>query len=804
MIDLPGSLFAFFVPFAAKKPFPKTIAGKFPRSGEAIGCESSPPRAIFSISRSTSFLLLPVLLLAWPVRPATAFDEEPAGNPPWEIEADNLTYIREPPAVMATGNVILRRPESGPDGGVIYPLEVRAGRIRYNIATETVEASGNLTIRTPEDEITASEGFLDLKAQTGSFETSTLFHKENNFYLSGGTISKTGPLTYHLRQATATTCPMPATGGAPPWSFHSREARVTREGYALLRHVSFRVRDYPVLYSPILLLPAKTIRQTGLLFPEYSQSSRNGTGLVAPFFVNLSPGADLTFYPGFLSERGIPVGGEFRYFLEEYSRGTLAIDYLRDRLIDSPANDFKSDAIPRTNADRYWLRGKADHDFGANLFARLDVDIVSDRDYLQEFNTGLTGFRQSNAAFREDFQRGFQPETVEQRDNSLLMAKSWPSVYLSGQLLAVNDVGEIDTGVSPLWALPRVDFSGYRPLPGAGPLDLSWGSEYVYYRRDRGVAGHRLDLHPRLLTSLPFGPRVENSLTAGLRETLYRAEGNETAATSPINLAASRTLLDFDATLATTLARNFGPGRAAAGGGTGGWRLHHLMRPELAYIFVADRDQANLPRLDEIDRIESRRWVKYSLNNLFSLGPQSAGASLGGPDAGSLKISQAYDTEAGEHPWADLFVELAAHPATGWRLAYETAMSVNGQGVPYYELRLGYTGPRRGRIGTDYRYKRQPEVAEPFFFSEIAGASLHTIHGWLAAPLTERLTIGGDLTHSLSSGEVVESSLSLNYQAGCWSVGLLGNTAPDETRVALVLSLSGIGKALELGLPGFE
>jgi hypothetical protein len=119
-------------------------------------------------------------------------------------------------------------------------------------------------------------------------------------------------------------------------------------------------------------------------------------------------------------------------------------------------------------------------------------------------------------------------------------------------------------------------------------------------------------------------------------------------------------------------------------------------------------------------------------------------------------------------------------------------------------LRLAHTGPRNGRAGADYRYKRQPGVTEPFFFSEIGGDSLHTIHGWLTAPQTGRLAIGGDLTYSLSSGEVVESSLSLNYQAGCWSVGLLGSTTPDETRVALILSLAGIGKALELGLPGFE
>ena len=94
-------------------------------------------------------------------------------------------------------------------------------------------------------------------------------------------------------------------GQEPPWSFGAADTKITDGGYAVMKHAVFRVKGIPVFYSPYMILPAKHERQTGFLFPAWYMSDRDGFGLETPFFVNLSPTADITLYPRYFSKRGV-------------------------------------------------------------------------------------------------------------------------------------------------------------------------------------------------------------------------------------------------------------------------------------------------------------------------------------------------------------------------------------------------------------------------------------------------------------------------------------------------------------------
>ncbi|MBV5333992.1 LPS assembly protein LptD, partial [bacterium] len=90
-----------------------------------------------------------------------------------------------------------------------------------------------------------------------------------------------------------------------------------------------------------------------------------------------------------------------------------------DRLSDPSETDYYQDTgFTHTNEDRYWFRGKIDHDLPNNLYTRIDLDVVSDRDYLTEFNTGFTGYNQSNERFLRTYGRNFQAATEDQRFNT--------------------------------------------------------------------------------------------------------------------------------------------------------------------------------------------------------------------------------------------------------------------------------------------------------------------------------------------------------------------------------------------------
>ena len=60
---------------------------------------------------------------------------------------------------------------------------------------------------------------------------------------------------------------------------------MTIDGYGILKDGKFLINNFPVLYIPCLPFPAKTTRQTGLLFPYLTYSrDKNGLDVEIPFF----------------------------------------------------------------------------------------------------------------------------------------------------------------------------------------------------------------------------------------------------------------------------------------------------------------------------------------------------------------------------------------------------------------------------------------------------------------------------------------------------------------------------------------
>ena len=84
------------------------------------------------------------------------------------------------------------------------------------------------------------------------------------------------------------------------------------------------------MWLPYLIVPMKTRRQTGFLFPTISFSDQNGTQLVLPFFWATSQSTDLTIGIGEYSARGRRLELEGRYALSERSGGKANYYYLRD------------------------------------------------------------------------------------------------------------------------------------------------------------------------------------------------------------------------------------------------------------------------------------------------------------------------------------------------------------------------------------------------------------------------------------------------------------------------------------------
>ena len=789
----------------------------------------------FNRNHSTKFSLFFTSLLALAIQPGSLLADT-IKTDEWQIEADKVIRFDNPKSVIAEGDVVLTKIQILPPKqniervkttgwstlleeesiavveGVVsqedtldttprYKTEVtiKADWIAYDVEQNSIKAKGHVAIISDTDQLLAEEGVLDLNTETGAFKEATILRESLDLHLEGKTIEKTGPNTYRIQNGWIVTCKY-AEEKAPPWSFAASEANVTQGEYATLKHARFRIKDVPVFYFPWLMVPVGNKRQTGILFPEISNSDNNGWGFNIPLFINLSDSSDLTLYPEYYANRGFMPGMEYRYILGTQQKATLMASYLHDDLSDPSETKYWQDTgYTHTNQDRYWVRGKLDHDFDNNVVTRIDLDIVSDRDYLTEFNTGITGFEQSNDKFTDVFGRGFQNKTNDQRENSFKFLKSWSGMALEGVLLGINDVREHETSPTPLWKLPSLDFTGSQPI-GETDFTLDWDTDYVYYYREDGVGGHRFDLYPRLSAPLPLGPYLESRAEAGVRETFYSVQtyGDGTWEESD---TPNRLLGDFHVEVGSTLLRDF----ALNIGETTGFT--HTFRPYIEYDYLTNTNQDDLPDFDSVDRKYAQNRITYGIDNFFNLFGNINGEDIE-KDYGYLKIEQSYDlrndrdsqrefsdtllvsydlsNDADNTPFSAVNVKLGWTPLANLEVIYKTDIDVYGDGVIFYGLESYYHNSRGDYVNLDYRYDKYNDI--------------HQFNASVKAQLFDTIFAAYDLEHSISESQIIEQNISLMYQPACWSVELQSRYTPGDHAIMLLFNLANIGSPLGLKL----
>ena len=729
--------------------------------------------------------------------------------PQWNITADKMTRYENPPSIIAEGNVLLEKtqevekekkkkqadwselleekvsPEEGVEEESVTKTKtlttIKADWIVYDINLGTIKARGNLLVSVGSDVLMAEKGEVDLNRETGTFGNATIIRDENDVHLEGKVIEKTGDLTYRIEDGWIITCKL-KEGQTPPWSFAAKDADITDGGYAILKHATFRIKNIPVLYTPWMMIPVKRTRQTGFLFPAISNSDRDGFGIDLPFFINLSPSSDMTIYPEYLANRGLMGGLEFRYILSQASKGSFMANYLHDDLTDpSEVDYYREGNFTHTNQDRYWIRGKVDQDI-ADWTTRLDIDIVSDRDYLTEFNSGITGFTDTNEKFLDVFGRGFESKSIDERENSLRVLKSWANMSLEGDLTAINDVRIEKSNPTPLWQMPKINFTGLVPV-GETLINFDWDANYVNYWRENGVGAHRLDLFPRLSSPIPLGQYLEATAEIGVRDTAYLIQEYGDSGWDGSD-SENRFLADFQTEIGTTLMRDFDFGF----GDVYAWR--HTFRPYVNYHYIPDVDQADLPSFDNIDRIDDRNIISYGFDNWFKIFGTSNDTEYD-RDYGYIKIDQGYDlrSEQSDTPLTPIHVKIGYWPTQALWMLYRTDYDVYGEGAIRYSFEGGYTNSRGDAVYADYRFDKISNIN-----SVSANATVNLFYNVAAKYYIER---------SIEYSKTIEENIALVYQPSCWSVELSANSTPGNHTYMIVFRLANIGSPLSLGMSGY-
>src|SRR5262245_2735702 len=424
---------------------------------------------------------------------------EPSAKTETEIDvtADKMSTAEGTTQIEATGAVVIKRQD----------MTLKADEVHFNRSTQDVDAKGNVAVDDPEWKIkSASSLHLNMGNETGVIQDGDIFLEQGHLSMTGRRFEKFGGQTYHVDDGFFTTCL--CDSGAPSWKFSAEQMDLTLEGSGTVRNGYFYVFDTPVLYVPYGVFPLRTERQTGLLFPSFGQSTKEGFRFLQPFFWAISKSTDATL--GFDVETRARIGGlgEFRTMFDRNSDLRIAASYFNENLRKNADDDIvdKTIADPNIPKNRWSVVGTHRYttfsdwltfsDFGAygdDLFARELIERF-DLPATQEANIRRSRYSESRFG----------------------LFRNWNDTFIKGEWNFYQDFIQPDSGT--LHRTPHLALWGRQFLSGF-PLEFRWRADGVNYIRREGGDGLRLDLQPELVLPFRAGTYVFGSVSAAPRGT---------------------------------------------------------------------------------------------------------------------------------------------------------------------------------------------------------------------------------------------------------------------------------------------
>jgi len=561
-------------------------------------------------------LLCVTTVLSFFVPAPLAAPDEPQS---WRLLADKTAASHDNQYLEAFGNVVL-------DRGSDY---IRADYARYYQSTKWVFLKGNVNARFQGDFLKAEEAEFDLNTNTGWLKNGQVFMEDPHMYFEGAVLKKTGPDTYEFREATITVC----DGERPAWSIKSSRGDITVDGYAHLWAPRFQILDQPVLAAPYAVIPVKTKRQSGFLLPEIGTSKRLGLTYDQPYYQVIDEEQDVTLYSHLMTNKGLMLGAEYRMVPDIHSKGVWKLDYLYDHQAEGESLYSDNIGMSRTNRNRWWARGKFDGYLGEpdwNL--KIDLDMVSDQDYLREFSRGYSGFNKSRRDFLQYFGRDIEDSDSDLRINRALISRNWGDFGFQGLMEynqnleygSNNNLAGKDKSNDPtLQRLPELNLHLYQTQLSNTPLTIEGSSQLASFQREYGTTGTRFDIRP--VVGLPLHFQYGSIIPkAGVRSTSYfvqRFEGDD-ASVDTDQSTQSRFIPEFSTTAYTEFSKIFTLNEddtVSRDLDSPTWlKLKHAVQPRLEYAYVPDMDQGKYPYFDDTDRIEEKNELTYSITNVFT------------------------------------------------------------------------------------------------------------------------------------------------------------------------------------------
>jgi len=650
----------------------------------------------------------------------------------------------------------------------------------FNKNNMEIFAQGNVLFLVNNDYISCEKLKLYVDRETGSITNGIIFYKQNNLYLKGNNIKKTGKDTFYLDRVSITSC----DGEDPDWQITGTDFNIKIEGYATAKNIAFWIKKIPIFYSPFFIYPVKLKRQSGLLMPGFEYSDRKGISYEQPFYWAINKKSDITFYENYISKRGLKHGFEFRYVLNDFSKGALYFDFLSDRIIDNfdSENDSLYDLYNDDiyfNKDRYWFRMKNDHKFANDFVLNIDIDIISDHYFLHEFNNSIIGYDKLKSYFLEKYGRDIDPKDDSIRSNRISLNKKWSDYYFGAEILWFDDlIARQKNNETISQRLPSLMFNSLKQNLFNSNMLFNFNTTYTNFYSENGNKGHRAIINP--LFSYPifyknyfrFEPSIE------LKSIFWHVDDEKNSGSKSFE---NQNTYKVKGELFTEIFKVFNVNSESI------QQIKHSIIPEITYEYSCDKEDKH-QYFNYLDLPEKQNKIKWEIINTF-VAKTSKDYVTGLPESQrylnflKIKISQYYDIneEIDYNDEKKSFSPISSElEFTNRNISFksESLWSCYDRQFLNYNTMAKIFDNFDNFFLVEHRYNRK--ISQSLFAN-----MNYNIFYWLQ--------INSSLEYDLLNHNLIESNLKLTYKSQCYSVDILfsDNEIYDDKSLSFMLHLNG-------------
>jgi LPS-assembly protein len=658
--------------------------------------------------------------------------------------------------------IVADRLERNPDGSQVLSAEP-GGDIELRWQGHTLrgarleaDANGNLRI---DGHFGFEDPAIRLEGEHGSYGASGASALDARFELlqhpgrgEAHHIRQTENGELELDDVRYTTCPKDRAD----WQLQSRRITLNLEQErGIGRDTQLRLKGVPILYVPWISFPLSERRQTGLLFPTFGTSSRNGVTLTVPWYWNIAPNRDLTLTPMIYSRRGINLGSELR-LLERGGAATLLVNLMPHDRLSGTTRDYQ-------RLDAEWRLPTA---------WRLNIDAA---------NVG-------DVHYFEDFSQSSQASSTVFLPQRVALSRSTELWRLGAEALQFQTLDETLAALDrPYAQLPRLSArsrietdTGWRALLQA---------EAVNFTRSTGITGWRANLQPSVdWELLRPGYYIRPGLAWDYAR--YQLSGIAPGATATPTRSVPQLTFDAGLQLERTVGRD-------------GGRVVTL-EPRLLYVNIPYRDQSALPIFDS--GIPDPNFV-----SLFRTNRYVGGDRLG--DASKLAVgvtTRMFASTSGRQYLSATFGQsfnFATPRVTLPQEAPDTSRrssfiaNIDLRSYQKFSLRLDLAwNPElatmdKAQVAVQYREAGNQLLNIGYRFDRGSVKQIDTSGAW---PVSKRWDLYGRSIYSLQDGKSLDNFAGLRFRSDCWGLRAVMRRSVStrsgqlETGVYLQFELTGL------------